>query len=95
MMSGDDRTRTPGPDELGVLVAAGDGESERLLMLGKPANGRVHVREWSSLNWSGPPDERDMPVSEAFAVFQRAHDARRRMSAALSRIRAWLDGRLH
>jgi len=32
-------------------------------------------------------------VADAFAVFQRAHDARRRMSAALSQIRAWLDGR--
>ena len=92
-MSGDDRKRAPGPDELGVLMAAGDGEPERLLMLGTPANGRVHVREWSSRNWSGPPDEREMTVADAFAVFQRAHDARRRMSTGLSQIRAWLDGR--
>lgn len=92
-MSGDDRKRAPGPDELGVLMAAGDGEPERLLMLGTPANGRVHVREWSSRNWSGPPDEREMAVADAFAVFQRAHDARRRMSTWLSQIRAWLDGR--
>jgi hypothetical protein len=92
-MSGDDRKRAPGPDELGVLMAAGDGEPERLLMLGTPANGRVHVREWSSRNWSGPPDEREMAVADAFAVFQRAHDARRRMSTGLSQIRAWLDGR--
>jgi hypothetical protein len=92
-MSGDERDRAPGPDELGVLIAAGDGEPERLLMLGKPANGRVHIREWSTHNWSGPPDERDAAVADTFAVFQRAHDARRRMSAGLSQIRAWLDGR--
>lgn len=92
-MTGNDRNRTPGADELGILVAAGSGEPERLLMLGTPVNGRVHIREWSSHNWSGPPDERDEAVADAFAVFQRAHDARRRMSTGLVQIRAWLDGR--
>ncbi|HKV50205.1 MAG TPA: hypothetical protein VJO52_03315 [Gemmatimonadaceae bacterium] len=92
-MAGPDIPHTPGPDELGVLVAAGDGESERLVMLGKPARGRVHVREWSSHNWSGPPEERDASVPDMVAQFQRAHDARRRMSAGLAQIRAWLDGR--
>ena len=92
-MPADDRSHAPGPDELGVLVAAGDGEPERLLMLGTPARGRVHVREWSTHNWSGRPDERDDAVVDVLAVFQRAHDARRRMSAGLSQIRAWLDGR--
>ncbi|MGH7647422.1 MAG: hypothetical protein ACREND_04855 [Gemmatimonadaceae bacterium] len=88
-----DLPHTPGPDELGVLVGAGDGERERLFMLGKPARGRVHVREWSSHNWSGAPDERDAAVADVVAQFQRAYDARRRMSAGLEQIRAWLDGR--
>lgn len=92
-MAGTDLPHTPGPDELGVLVAAGGGESERLVMLGKPAGGRVHVREWSSHNWSGPPEERDAPVADVLAQLQRAYDARRRMSAGLAQIRAWLDGR--
>lgn len=92
-MTGDDRSREPGPDELAILVAAGGGEPERLLLLAKPANGRVHIREWSSHNWSGPADERDEAVADAFAVFQRAHDARRRMSTGLVQIRAWLDDR--
>jgi len=90
-MAADDRA--PGPDELGVLVAAGAGEPERLLMLGRPTGGRVHIREWSSHNWSGRPDERDETVDDAFATFQRAYDARRRMTAGLPQIRAWLDGR--
>ncbi|HEY7896376.1 MAG TPA: hypothetical protein VIC24_15855 [Gemmatimonadaceae bacterium] len=92
-MAGTELPDAPGPDELGVLVAAGDGESERLVMLGKPVRGRVHLREWSAHNWSGPPEERDAPVADVLALFQRAYDARRRMSAGLAQIRAWLDGR--
>ncbi|HSC32185.1 MAG TPA: hypothetical protein VLD17_10680 [Gemmatimonadaceae bacterium] len=90
-MAIDDRAARP--DELGVLVAAGDGEPERLLLLGTPHGGRVHIREWSSHNWAGPADERDDAVADALAVFQRAYDARRRMSAGLPEIRAWLAGR--
>jgi hypothetical protein len=84
--------RTAGPDELGVLIAAGDGEPERLLMLGRPAHGRVHVREWSTHNWSGAPDERDLPVASVLAIFRRAYDARRRMSVALKEVESWLEG---
>lgn len=82
----------PGPDELGVLISAGASEPDRLVMLGRPSNGRVHVREWSTHNWSGAPDERDLPVEHAYALFQRAFDARRRLTAALPEIRAWLEG---
>lgn len=92
-MPGDNRPHAAGPDELGVLVGAGDGEPERLVMLGRPSRGRVHVREWSTHNWSGPPDERDAQVSDMLAQFQRAFDARRRMSTGLTQITAWLDGR--
>jgi hypothetical protein len=52
----------------------------------------VHVREWSTHNWSGAPDERELPVEHAYAIFQRAFDARRRLTAALPEIRAWLEG---
>jgi len=80
-------------EELGVLVAAGGGEPERLVMLGRPAHGRVHIREWSTGTWAGAPDERDAGIEETFSRFQRAFDERRRLSVALPRIRAWLDGR--
>jgi hypothetical protein len=80
------------PDELGVLIAAGVGEPERLLMLGTPAAGRVHVREWSTHNWAGAPDERDLAVGDALAIFERAYESRRRLSVALGRVRQWLGG---
>lgn len=81
-----------GPDELGVLISAGAGEPDRLLMLARPTAGRVRVREWSTHNWSSAPDERELSVQDALAIFQRAAEARRRMSAALPEIRAWLEG---
>jgi hypothetical protein len=81
------------PAELGVLISAGAGEPDRLLLLARPSAGRVHVREWSTHNWSSAPDERDLAVADALAVFQRAYDARRRMSVSLRGIEAWLAGR--
>lgn len=84
---------TAPPPELGVLISAGVGEPDRLIMLQRPVGGRVHVREWSTHNWSGAPDERDISVAEALATFQGAYDARRRMSVSLKGIQAWLAGR--
>lgn len=80
------------PRELGVLISSG-GAPDRLIMLQRPANGRVHLREWSAHNWSGAPDERDVSVADALATFQDAYDARRRMSVSLKGIQAWLAGR--
>lgn len=84
--------RDASPTELGVLIAAGAGEPERLLMLGPPARGRVHVREWSAHNWAATPDERDLTVAEALAIFEHAYASRRRLSVALARVRQWLGG---
>jgi hypothetical protein len=81
------------PAELGVLISAGAGEPDRLILLQRPSNGRVHVREWSTHNWSSAPDERDLAVADALANFRRAYDARRRMSVSLRGIEAWLAGR--
>lgn len=81
------------PAELGVLVSAGAGEPDRLLLLERPSQGRVHVREWSTHNWSSAPDERDIAVADALAIFRAAYDARRHMSVSLKGIEAWLAGR--
>ena len=83
-----------GVNELVVLVDAGAGEGEYMLGLARPERGTVHVREWSGGNWAGPPVERDLPTGEVLARLQRAYDQRRRISAELLRVRAWLDGLL-
>jgi hypothetical protein len=81
------------PAELGVLISGGGGKPDRLLILGRPSGGRVRVREWSTHNWSGAPDEGELSVADALAIFQGAYDARRRMSVSLKGIQAWLAGR--
>lgn len=85
-------TRSALPEELAVLIAADAGEPDRLLMLGVPAAGSVHVREWSAHNWAGTPDERDLRVGDALAIFERAYESRRRLSVSLVRVRQWLGG---
>jgi hypothetical protein len=80
------------PPELGVLISAGAGEPDRLFLLALPASGKVHVREWSTHNWSGAPDERELPVADALAIFRRAYDARRRMTVSIKGVEAWLAG---
>lgn len=81
-------------EEMSVLITEGAGEPDRLIMLGRPSLGAVHVREWSTDNWNAAPVERDTSVSDAMAVFRAAYDARRRMSVSLQEIRSWLEGRL-
>lgn len=83
-------SRDASPTELGILIAAGAGEPDRLLMLGPPAAGRVHVREWSAHNWATTPDERDLAVADALAIFEHAYASRRRLSVALADVRQWL-----
>jgi hypothetical protein len=81
------------PAELGVLISADAGKPDRLLLLGRPSHGRVRVREWSTHNWSSAPDQSEISVADALAIFQGAYDARRRMSVSLKGIQAWLAGR--
>ncbi len=88
--SGSDAAGAP---ELGVLISAGAGEPDRLLLLSRPSNGMVHLREWSTHNWSAAPDERELPVADALAIFRGAYDARRRMTVSLKGLEAWLAGR--
>jgi hypothetical protein len=84
--------RNPSSNELAVLITAGAGEPDRLLMLGRPAAGRVHVREWSTHNWANAPDEHDLAIGEALAIFEHAYESRRRLSVAIARVRQWLGG---
>ena len=81
------------PGELGVLISAGAGKPDRLLIIGRPSDDRVHVREWSTHNWSSAPDESEISLADALAIFQEAYDARRRMSVSLKGIEAWLASR--
>ena len=86
------------PDDAGdanfltVQVAGDRDQPERLLLISRPADGRVWVREWTSATWNAQPEEREVDAGELLDAFERAAQARRRLSQELYYIRAWLDG---
>ncbi|HYD51058.1 MAG TPA: hypothetical protein VEA99_00470 [Gemmatimonadaceae bacterium] len=81
-----------GRDELPVLIGAGAGAPEALLLLGRPAAGRVRVREWSGQNWSAPPRDRDVDTAALLGEIERAQQAGRRLNQSLYAVRLWLSG---
>lgn len=82
-----------GAKQLTVHIVGRAGESDRTMMLERAAGGAVRVREWSDANWAGPATERVMPAEDVYAIVERAHRERRRVTIALPELRAWLDGR--
>jgi hypothetical protein len=74
--------RTPG--------AAGALEPDTVLVLDRPAGGRVAVREFPS---PGAPIAYDARVDDVLARVEGAARAGRRVSAELYAVRQWLAGR--
>jgi hypothetical protein len=86
-------TQTPTESDFLTVQVAGEGcEPERLLLISRPVDGRVQVREWATGSWNAEPLEREVGVEELFDAFQRAANARRKISQELYYIRTWLDG---
>lgn len=82
-----------GRDELPVILgSSADGAAEALLIVSRPANGRVRVREWSGANWSAPPRERELAAHELLAEVEAAQRAGRRLNHSLYGLRLWLSG---
>jgi hypothetical protein len=79
-------------ETLAVQMAAGAGSPERLLLLERPIEGRVRVREWTSADWSRPAISRDRGVAEVLDELRRADAARRIVGVEMYRIRLWLEG---
>ena len=89
------RRGDPGADRaetLEVQVAGGRGEPERLLVLGRPRDGTVAVREFRFGDVETAPREYTAAAGDLLADFQRARRQRRRLSEDLYAIRRWLDG---
>jgi hypothetical protein len=81
-----------GESELSLHVGAGNGEPERLLLIGRPVAGRVHVREWDSANWGGAARERDLSTTELYTSLDEASRRRSGLSIELYQVKLWLDG---
>jgi hypothetical protein len=81
-----------GRDEMPVLIGAGGGAPETLLIISRPSSGRVTVREWSGANWSAPPRDRDVESDALYDEIERARRSGRRVNQELYAVRLWLSG---
>jgi hypothetical protein len=80
------------PQELPLIVGAGAGEPETLVLIGAPRQGRVVLRRWSSAAWgdSAAPREEDAAAFLRWVEAQAASG--RTLNQALYAVRLWLRG---
>jgi hypothetical protein len=85
--------RSAAPRELPLLLGAGGGTPEMLLLLGAPdAGGVVHLRTWSGNDWGAPPRTRAERASALLAWLESQAAAGRSMNQSLYTLRLWLRG---
>jgi hypothetical protein len=91
-----DESRSPAPfaetDFLTLRVSGNAATPERLLLVGKPREGQVHVREWTSNSLNTAGEEYRTSAGGLLADIERAYAARRPVSEEMYRVRAWLAG---
>lgn len=76
---------------LQLLVGAGQGEPEMLLLLERPnADGIVRVRSWTSDDWSAIPETREQPTLELLLQIEGWARQRRGLNHQISVVRRWL-----
>ena len=72
-----------------VLIGGSASEPERLLLISRPVNGVVRVREWTSADWAAPPDERESPVEALYEEIEYAAKSGRAINLDLPTIRGF------
>jgi hypothetical protein len=82
-----------GQDEfLTVHIGAAAGTGEQLLLVGRPRDGVVRVREWTSDTMNTEGEDYTIDPSELLERIEEAYAARRQISEEIYRIRRWLEG---
>ena len=79
-------------DELPVLMRAGGGAPEMLLLIGAPQGGRVPVRRWSSDDWSAAPVSEMEDAMRLLQWIESQAAAGRTSNQSLYGVRLWLRG---
>lgn len=77
---------------LSVRLAAGSDGAERILLVGRPDDGLVHVREWSTHSWNTAGDDFDMDASELLAQIEGVYASGLGVMPEMYEIRRWLEG---
>jgi len=79
-------------DTLDVLVGGGGGAPEKLLLIERPtADGRVHLRSWTSDDWSAAPTDAECSASGLLSEIERAVREGRSLNRELPVVRRWLS----
>ncbi len=78
-------------DELPVFIMGPGVVPERLILVGRPADRRVCVREWSGADWSTPPSVREISCAEIGNAVDRAIQDGRHVNQSPLDLRRWLD----
>jgi hypothetical protein len=80
-----------GQDEFLSLRIGGSAERpERLLLIGRPHEGSVRVREWTSNTWNTEGDDYDIDTVSLLEGLERAYADRHPISEEMYRVRQWL-----
>jgi hypothetical protein len=76
-----------------VLIGGSVSEPERLLLISRPFDGVVRIREWTSADWSASPDERESPVESLYEEVELAVKEGRSLNIDLATFRCFLGVR--
>ena len=77
--------------EMPLLLGPVAGAPETLLLIGTPGDdGVVHVRVWSSSDWSAPPRGRAERASALLQWIEEQSASGRSMNQSLYAVRLWL-----
>ncbi len=77
---------------LTLRIAGGSGVNERLLLVGRPRQGNVRVREWTTETFNTAGHEYDIPAGELLGTISAAYAAGRSLGAEWYRVQRWLEG---
>lgn len=75
---------------LSVRIAGTAGQAERFLLVGRPYDGMVRVREWSTHTYNTAGDDFDTDPADLLADIETAYSAGLGVAPEMYQIRMWL-----
>jgi hypothetical protein len=79
--------------ELPLLLGAGPGAPESLLLIGSPdGSGTIVVRRWTAEDWSAVPSPRSERAETLLHWLEEQSAAGRSMNQSMYALRLWLRG---
>lgn len=83
----------PAGEELPILIMGAGPEPERLMLVSRPREGKVRVREWTGHDWSSVALAREALPEEVLGEVERAQQRGRRVNQSPYTVRQWLFGK--